>query len=684
MQITSVRRCEVTNPWSTHRVLEARLSDIPPDLPSASQLMELHSAVGRLELPPHLASCVDRETDLAIHLPPRDRTWPQVIARLAAILLHAVGQPQELTAFVEIRDSEPSILLECLEFELALVAAQSAAALASDVCRGASCDVASVFARVRSADEDFSFGDATGPIVAAARQRDVPVIRLDSESRVQLGHGVHSRRIRKAATDATGFLAEQSSTDKQYTKRLWSRLGIPVPAGRIAIDADDAVVAATELGWPVVVKPLDADYSNGVTLNISDGKSVRAAYDVARQESETVIVERFLTGALHRFLIVGNRVVSAVRRDPPSVTGDGVHTIRELMEIENASSRRGPDERWPLQRMQLSSAELLYLNQQQLAADSIPQAGVRIDLRREPFLTCGGETHEVLDRVHVDTLEMVLDAVRVVGLDIAGVDMIARDISVPLNSQDGGLLELNAQPAICLHLAPFNDKPRPVGEAIIRTLFNDSETGRIPLAVVISDISAPTGIEPILRQMERRHGATAYSTPLVSGLRNRRLMPASNAPADRLSALFLHPQTEAACLAVPLESVLESGLGTDRCQLLVLDRCDGGRTSRTSALVRRMMTSADLCLINMDETGWRSLDLPMNANVVTFSSDRRHDVCEQDSGRTIECDGSSFILRSGGLVIDRWHIRPADLAVCRPMILAAAMLMEGRLLATAQ
>ncbi len=520
----------------------------------------------------------------------------------------------------------------------------------------------------------------------AARARGVPILRLDDVSRVQLGEGVHARRIRKAATDVTGFLAEQTSTDKAYTKQLWSQLGIPVPAGRIVVDADDAVRAAEELGWPVVVKPLDADYGNGVTLNVVNPQGVRDGYDVAREESESVLVERSLSGALYRFLIVDDRVVSAVRRDPPGIIGDARRSIRELVDAENQSPRRGPDERWPMHRMSLEREKLAFLAEHGLSPDSVPPAGQRVDLRRESYIMAGGETREVLDRVHPLTLDVVRDAVRVVGLDIAGVDLIARDITRPLDEHGGGLLELNAQPAICLHLAPFCDNPQPVGEAIVASLFPTGATGRIPLALVVGDYPDPAELRPLTRALGVLGQTVAVSTPDVTQVLGRQLSPVTARPADRLDAMYRHPRTAAACLATTAAAIMTQGLGTDHCRLLVL--ADSGRTNfggphSTADLARllpQLLAMTEACLINLDDPVWQTLVEPCEPSFVLAASDISHPVLQrhlQGGGRIALRDGRDVMLRTraGELARTRLPTAAAE-GIHHWLIAAAALLIE--------
>lgn len=683
MHLKIERRLASTNAWSRHKTLVARLSDISTETLSPDQIRTLFESLANLELPPHLSLATSVRSLDDFTTRSRSENWGQVVVQIATDLQVAVGQPRFRGYVQPVTNQEILVGLECLEFEVAAAALQAAIGMVNELLSTGTVDAAHALNSVLIADEKYSFGDATGPIVAAARQRGLPVLRLDDESRVQFGEGIYSRRIRKAAMDTTGFLAEQASSDKAFTKQLWSTLGIPVAQGRVVTDPDDAVQLAEQLGWPVVVKPLDSDYSNGVTLNVRDPAGVRSAYETARSVSESVMVERTLPGTVHRFLIVADRVVSVVRRDPAGVVGDGTRSIRELVELENLSPRRGPDHRWPLQRLHLHQEELTYLAEQGLSADSIPAPGERIELRREPFLTTGGESHEVLDQVHPETLAIVRDAVRVVGLDLAGVDLIARDIAIPLTEQAGGLLELNAQPAICLHLAPFNDKPQPVGEAIIESMFPDSATGRIPLSVVVGNV-ANGELQTLARTLVFESDVNAFSTSTSTQILGRNVTPRSTRPVDRLAAMNLHPRTTGACLATTVAALLDQGLGSDHCQLLILADSAGMTPDvepELEELIARLLSIADVCLVNCDDSLWGAKIKPGEPSIVLASmvSDhpllRRH---RESGGRIMTREGDELVLRSDAGELARCLLPTTPATAAHEWLMKAARLLGSR------
>jgi cyanophycin synthetase len=429
---------------------------------------------------------------------------------------------------------------------------------------------------------------------------------------VQLGEGVYQCRVCAATTSRTGHIAVQVSNDKDLVKSLWWRMGIPVPPGRSVSDEEAAVTAAQELGWPLVVKPRDADLGKGVSLNLSTTEQVRTAYDHALAFSKcgAVLVERHLHGMSHRLLVVKDRLVAAVLREPPTVVGDGEHTVRELVAQANHDLRRGDDYRWPLRRLRLEDHELRVLAEAGFTADSVLAPGERVCLRRDLYTWSGTVNRDVCELVHAETRDLAREAVRIVGLDVAGLDLIAKDISRPLAEQGGGFLEINAEPAAYLHLAPICERPRPVGEAIVASLFPAQSRGRVPLVIAIGERLASGAGRLTAHLLKTTGRQVATSFPDRTEWNNRRLVPHGSSLPDRLHTVMLHPQVDAAVLTAPLTDVVSSGMGTERCHVLVLaEGPTGGETGGDEPfgwlpLVRNLMASADRCIVNIDDPFW--------------------------------------------------------------------------------
>ena len=340
-------------------------------------------------------------------------------------------------------------------------------------------DVPGAIEKLRELADKLCLGPSTTSIVDGAVERGIPFIRLNEGNLVQLGYGARQRRIWTAETDSTSAIAESISRDKDLTKTLLASCGVPVPEGRIVTSPEDAWEAAEDIGVPVAVKPTDANHARGVSLELTLREQVEAAYRVAEEEGSEVMVERYVPGVEHRLLVVGNRLVAAARGEIASVVGNGKSTIVELIDSQiNSDPRCGEDESFPLEPVYVERepAVQLELQRQGFAPESIPPAGKKVLIIRY-----GNMSDDVTDEVHPDVAEAATLAARVVGLDIAGVDIVAEDISRPLEEQRGAIVEVNAGPGLLMHLKPARGKPRPVGQAIVDNLFPAGDKGRLPI-----------------------------------------------------------------------------------------------------------------------------------------------------------------------------------------------------------
>ncbi|HRE16784.1 MAG TPA: cyanophycin synthetase, partial [Rhodocyclaceae bacterium] len=322
-----------------------------------------------------------------------------------------------------------------------------ALALAEKLCRAAlddqPFDLADALHQLRELDEDVRLGPSTGSIVEAAVLRGVPYRRLTEGSLVQFGWGSKQRRIQAAEVDWTSAIAESIAQDKDLTKKLLRAAGVPVPEGRPVFSAEDAWAAAQEIGAETVdVDRRDIDM--GVTVNLREREEIMRAYEVAHGFRDEVLVERFLPGGDFRLLVVGDKLVAAARREPPNVIGDGVHTVRELVEQVNADPRRGEGHATSLTKIRFDAIAISTLEKQGMNADSVPEKGKRVVLRNNANLSTGGSATDVTDDVHPEVAARAVAAAQMVGLDICGVDVVCDTVLRPLEEQGGGMVELNA------------------------------------------------------------------------------------------------------------------------------------------------------------------------------------------------------------------------------------------------
>ena len=410
-------------------------------------------------------------------------------------------------------------------------------------------------------------GPSTAAIVNAAEARKIPHIRLlDDGNLVQLGYGAAMRRIWTAETDSTSAIAETISRDKDLTKELISSVGVPVPEGREVESAEDAVEAAEDIGFPVVVKPTDGNHGRGVFIDLTTPDDVRKAYAIAVEEGSSVLVERSIQGIEHRLLVIGGKLIAANRSDLITVTGDGKSTVQELIDTQiNVDPRRGTTELHPLSIIRIDTAAQMELDRQKLTPDSVPAAGREVLIQRN-----ANHAFDCTDEVHPDTAAIASLAARVVGLDIAGIDLVCQDIAKPLLAQGGAIVEVNAGPSLLMHIKPGVGKPRPVGQAIVDNLFATNQSGRIPL-VGVTGTHGKTAVARLIAHLLYLSGAytgLACSDGLFQNRRQVQKTDAANWSAGR--RLLLNRAVEAAVIENGAEVILGQGLAYDRCSVGVI------------------------------------------------------------------------------------------------------------------
>jgi cyanophycin synthetase len=506
----------------------------------------------------------------------RDGTWMGHVLEHAVIELLNLGGVQ--TGFGQTRStSKPGVyrmVVRARDQAVARVALDQGLALVRAAIDDAPFDLAAAVAAVREQAEDSYFGPSTAAIVAAATERGIPHIRLTDGNLVQLGHGARSRRIWTAETDRTSAIAEGIARDKDLTKRLLAACGVPVPEGRIVFSADEAWAAAEDIGLPVVVKPTDGNHGRGVTLDLTTHEQVREAFERAREHGTEVLVERCIPGEEHRLLVVGGRVVAAARGETAWITGDGRSSVAALIDSQlNSDPRRGTHEGAPLNLIDCREDGTLLadLKRQRLTPDDVPATGQRVLIQRN-----GNVANDCTDDVHPDVAHAVGLAARIVGLDIAGIDLVAEDINRPLAPQRGAIVEVNAGPGLLMHLKPAVGTPRPVGEAIVHQLIPAGDHGRIPIVGVLGSTPQRPVIARLiawLAQRDGRHVGLANAEGLFLDGRRIDARPANSFDAGQ--QLLTNRTVDAAVFSCAAATVLSEGLPYDRCAVALVTDADG-------------------------------------------------------------------------------------------------------------
>jgi cyanophycin synthetase len=437
-------------------------------------------------------------------------------------------------------------------------------------------DVDQALNDLRELDEDLRLGPSTGSIVDAALARGIPFRRLSDGSLVQFGWGSKQRRIQAAETDYSSAIAESIAQDKELSKKLLQAAGVPVPMGRPVLDAEDAWVAAQEIGLPVVIKPRDGNQGKGVAVNLKTREEVIAGFNNALEFRDDIMVESYLPGSDYRLLVVGDKMVAAARREPPLVVGDGTSSVRQLVDKVNADPRRGDGHATSLTKIRFDDIALARLKEQGLNADSVPAKGARVVLRNNANLSTGGTATDVTDDVHPEVAARAVMAAQMVGLDVCGVDVVVESVLKPLEEQHGGVVEVNAAPGLRMHLQPSFGKGRDVGSAIIDTMFANGEDGRIPV-IAVTGTNGKTTTVRLCAHLLRSHGLRVGMTNTDGVYVNGMQLDTGDCSGPRSArSVLMHPDVDAAVLETARGGMLREGLAFDRCHVAVVTNIGAG------------------------------------------------------------------------------------------------------------
>ncbi len=432
-------------------------------------------------------------------------------------------------------------------------------------------DVDSAIENLRDLVDSLWLGPSTACIVDAAIARNIPATRIVAKGNlVQLGYGARCRHIWTAETDRTPAIAESISRDKDLTKALLRSCGIPVPEGCMVESEEEAWEAANEIGLPVVIKPCDGNHGRGVFIELSYREEIESAYQVAHKEGTGVLVEQYIAGTEHRLLIVGGQLVAATLGDSVSVTGDGFSTITELIESQiNSDPRRGTTEDHPLNMIRLDSAARIEIARQGYCSSSVVPGGAKVLVQRN-----GNHAFDVTDQVHPSTAALASLAARVVGLDIAGIDLVTSDISRPLSEQGGAIVEVNAGPSLLMHIKPAVGTPRPVGKAIVNHLFPDQDNGRIPIVGITGSYGKTAVAYLIARLLILSGKQTGLACSDGLYLDYRKIDNNSSANWAAANRILMNPTVEAAVFENGFDTLLNQGLAYDSCHVGVITNID--------------------------------------------------------------------------------------------------------------
>jgi cyanophycin synthetase len=409
-----------------------------------------------------------------------------------------------------------------------------------------------------------ALGPSTRSLVQAADARQIPWLRLNEQSLIQLGHGKFQQRIQATVTGRTSHIAVELAQDKEETNLILAQCGLPVPKQELVRSAERAVRAAERLGYPVVTKPYNGNHGRGITVGLSTPDEVRAGYTAAAEHSSSVIVETQLSGDDHRLLVVNGELIAATRRTPGQVVGDGVHTVRELVDSVNADPRRGVGHEKVMTRLELDTQAETMLTRQRLNAESVPAAGQAVPLRSTANLSTGGTATDVTDTIHPDNREMAVRAVTAIGLDVGGVDFLCTDIAESYQADvntGAGICEINAAPGFRMHVAPSEGTPRDAAGPVIDMLFPAGAASRVPIAALTGTNGKTTTarmLAHITKMAGHVPGLTTTDGVYIDG---KRTVAGDMTGPVATRMVLADPKIDIAVLEVARGGLLRAGLG---------------------------------------------------------------------------------------------------------------------------
>jgi len=534
-------------------------------------------------------------------------------------------------------------------------------------------DVPAVVAALRKLVTANGLGPSTRALVDEARRRGIPVTRLDAASLVQLGQGSRQRRIRASVTGGTSLIGAELAGNKDAAKALLHDAGLPVPRGQVVCDADEALRVARRIGWPVVTKPLDGNHGRGVTTGIRNEAALRDGTALAAKSSRRVIVERELPGNDHRILVVDGKVIAVAERVPAHIVGDGRTTIAALIDAVNADPRRGVGHENVLTRIVVDEPLRTLLARAELDLSSVPVAGQVVLLRGTANLSTGGTAVDRTDTIHPDNAAIAAQAASVIGLDVAGIDMLSPDITRSVRETGGGIVEVNAAPGLRMHLQPSEGTPRDVARPIIAAVVPPGARSRIPIFAVTGTNGKSTTarmVARILCEAGHRVGLTSTSGVYIDG----RLQIAGDASGPRSARMVLrNPTVDAAVFEAARGGILREGLGFERCDVgavlnvtadhLGLKGIDTvADLARVKSVVAESVARRGHCVLNADDPMTRAMARHAGGHLVWFSA-RDASATTEPIRSHLANGGIAVVSEAGEVALYRGSDRTAVVAI---------------------
>ena len=514
-------------------------------------------------------------------------------------------------------------------------AAEYAVELLDAICEKRKVDLKPILSALHEIREEEYFGPSTQSIVSEAASRNIPYIQLEGSSIIQLGYGVNQKRIWATTTTYTSHAGVEIAGNKNRTKAMLRNAGVPVPHGTTVYSPEGLRDAIEELGFPIVTKPLDGNHGKGATINITTWKDALAGLKAAQYYSRAVIVEQLIHGDDHRLLVVNGKLVAAAKRTPAAVTGDGTHTIQQLIDEVNKDPRRGVGHEKVLTAITADKHTMVILKARDLTLKSVLPAGETLFLKSTANISTGGTATDVTDLVHPYNLLLAERVAGIVGLDICGIDLLTHDIAVPLNETRGAVIEVNAAPGFRMHISPTVGLPRNVAAPVVDMLFPPGAPTRIPI-IAITGTNGKTTTTRLLAHMVAAQGyKVGFTTTDGIYIQGVQLEKGDCTGGQSAEFVLKDPTVNFAVLETARGGMLRSGLGFRSCDIAVVTNVAADHLglrdihtveemAEVKAVVPRTVRKNGWAVLNADDALVYAMRERLDCRVAYFSMDEHN------------------------------------------------------------
>ncbi len=559
-----------------------------------------------------------------------------------------------------------NVVFSYMEEKVGLFAAKASVAIAEALVTGNEYDINADIKTMREMRERERLGPSTGSIVDEAVARDIPFIRLNGESLVQLGYGKNQVRFRATMTDRTSSIAVDLASNKDETKRMLKEAAIPVAAGMTIIHEEEIKEVIEKVKFPLVFKPLDGNHGKGASINVKTEEEAIAAFHHAKKYSRKIIVEKFITGYDFRVLVINHRFIAAALREPAHVIGDGKSTIQQLIDKENKDPRRGYGHENVLTEISIDKETHDQLAKQNYTLETVLKKDEQCYLKGTANLSTGGTSTDVTDIMHPTNIFICERISRVIGLDICGIDIMAQNLSEPLEVSGGVVLEVNAAPGFRMHLAPAKGLPINVAAPVIDMLYPPGKSCRIPI-IAITGTNGKTTTTRLIAHIVKNNGYRVGFTT-SDGIYVQNSMLTKGDTTGPISAEFIlkDPTVEFAVLETARGGILRSGLGFGRCDVAVVTNIQEDHMglsdintlkdmAHVKGVVVRSVKKDGYAVLNADNEHCVGIAKDADCKIAYFSLDENNPVIVEHCKK----GGIAAILENGYITIKKseWKFR---------------------------